>query len=585
MNNKTRFTPLLIAIGVVLGILVGTFYAGHFSGNNLKVINTGSNKLNYLLQLIDNNYVDTVDIQELVEDALPQILSELDPHSSYIPASEAQQADEDLRGSFSGIGVSFTIQRDTVNVMSVIKGGPSEKIGILAGDRIISADTVNLVGMSDTDVMKNLKGPKGTHVKIGIVRHGTPDPIHFDVVRGDIPVESIDASYMINETTGYMRVKNFGEQTYGEMLISLARLRINGMQQLIIDLRGNRGGYMHVPIQMANEFLSRGQLIVYTEGRKSKREEFRSDGHGSFQKMPLIVLIDEGSASSSEIFAGAIQDNDRGLIIGRRSFGKGLVQQPIDFRDGSVVRLTIARYYTPSGRCIQKHYDIGHAQEYENELMARYERGEFFIEDSIRQDGPEYKTLLLGRTVYGGGGIRPDIFIPEDTTSVTSYYKEALYTGLIRQFAFNYTDQHRQKLITFHTAAQLEKYLRTQNLLEQFAQFGEQHSLRRRNLLMQRSRELFEQSIYGNIIYNAMTMEEYIEFLNERDPVVLKAVEIMQQGKAFPQVEADTEAVALLTDKKTHRGYFNDATRCDTRFTTLRQPSHHGAPQTATQQG
>ena len=292
---------------------------------------------------------------------------------------------------------------------------------------------------------------------------------------------------------------------------------------------------------MANEFLSRGQLIVYTEGRKSPREEFRCDGRGSFQKLPLVVLIDEGSASSSEIFAGAIQDNDRGLIIGRRSFGKGLVQQPMNFRDGSVVRLTVARYYTPSGRCIQKHYDKGHSEDYENELMARYERGEFFIEDSIRQEGPEYKTVL-GRTVYGGGGIRPDIFIPDDTTSVTSYYKEALFTGLIRQFAFQYTDENRTKLNTFKTSETMEKYLRSQNLLEKFAQFGERHSLRRRNLLMQKSRTLFERSILGGIIYNAMTMQEYMEFLNEQDPVVLKAVEVLREGKSFPKPEQEEPA-------------------------------------------
>ena len=537
---KSRFTPLLLSLGIIGGILVGYLFANQFAGNRLRIINTGSNKLNYLLQLIDQNYVDTVDMQTLVEDAMPQILGELDPHSAYISALEAEEADEDLKGSFSGIGISFTMQRDTVNVMSVIKGGPSEKIGILAGDRIVTADTTNLVGMQDTQVMKHLKGEKGTQVRIGIVRHGTPEPIYFDVVRGDIPITSVDAAYIIDDSIGYLRLKNFGEHTYQEFIIAMARLRVSGMEQLIIDLRGNRGGYMHVPIQIANEFLSRGQLIVYTEGRKSPREEFRSNGRGAFQKLPLVILIDEGSASSSEILAGAIQDNDRGTLVGRRSFGKGLVQQPMNFRDGSVVRLTVARYYTPSGRCIQKHYDKGHAEEYENELIARYERGEFFVEDSILQEGPEYHTLR-GRTVYGGGGIRPDIFIPEDTTRLTSYYKEALYTGLIRQFAFNYTDQNRQRLATLKTARQMEQYLRSQNLLEQFARFAEQHSLRRRNLLLQKSRPLFERSIYGGIIYNAMTMEEYTEFLNQDDPAVLRAIEVIRQGKAFPQPQAAEE--------------------------------------------
>lgn len=541
MNNKSRFTPLLLALCVIGGIFVGTFYANHFAGNRLKIITTGSNKLNYLLQLIDNNYVDSVDVSKLVEDAMPQILSELDPHSSYISADDAQEAEEDLKGSFSGIGVSFTMERDTVNVMSVIKGGPAEKVGILAGDRIVTADTTSLVGMENTDVMHHLKGVKGTNVRLGIKRHGTRELIYFNVVRGDITVTSIDASYMIDATTGYIRVKNFGEQTYAEMLVALAKLSVENMENLIVDLRGNRGGYMHIAIQMVNEFLPKNRLIVYTEGRKSAREDFRSDGRGSFQRLPLVVLLDEGSASASEIFAGAIQDNDRGMVVGRRSFGKGLVQQPMNFRDGSVVRLTVARYYTPSGRCIQKFYESGHDEEYENELLARYERGEFFSQDSIKQNGPEYKTSI-GRTVYGGGGIMPDIFIPDDTTGVTSYYREALLTGLIRQFAFQYTDENRAKLENYKSTRELESYLRRQNLLEKFAQFGEKHDLRRRNLMLQKSRALFERNIYGNIIYNAREMQDYIEFLNEDDPAVLKALELLREGKSVPQLEESDDA-------------------------------------------
>ncbi len=533
-NIKGRFTPLLISLGVIAGILIGTFCTSHFSGNRLSIINTGTNKLSYLLQIIDNNYVDTVDMSQLVEDAMPEILKELDPHSSYLSVQDAKEADDDLRGSFSGIGVSFVVQKDTVNVMSVIHGGPAEKVGLLAGDRIVSANGKSLVGMESQDVMKHLKGPKDSKVRLGVVRHGTKGVTTFTVVRGDIPVVSVDAYYMLNDDTGYIRVKNFGEQTYAEMLVALAELSVKGMKGLVIDLRGNTGGYMHIAIQMANEFLPKGRLIVYTQGRKSPREEFTSDGRGTFQTMPLVVLVDEGSASSSEIFAGAIQDNDRGTIVGRRTFGKGLVQQPVEFRDGSVVRLTIARYYTPSGRCIQKPYVKGHDEDYENELLARYERGEFFSQDSIHQDGPSYKTRL-GRTVYGGGGIVPDVFIPEDTTAVTSYYREALFTGLIRQFAFTYTDTNREKLAAYPTAAQMEKYLRGQGLLEQFARFAEQHSLRRRNLMLYKSRPLFERAIYGNIIYNALDMSEYIQFLNENDPTVLKAVDILEQGESIPK--------------------------------------------------
>lgn len=541
---------------MILGVVIGTFYASHYSGNRLNIINTGSNKLNYLLQLIDNHYVDTVDMTSLVEDAMPQILSELDPHSSYFSAKNAQVAQEDLKGSFSGIGVSFSMVQDTVNVMSVIHGGPAEKVGILAGDRIITADDSTLVGMESNDVMKRLKGEKGSKVKLGVRRHGSKQVIYFTVKRGDIPVISVDASYMINDKTGYIHVKNFGEQTYAEMLVALADLNMSGMKNLIMDLRGNTGGYMHIAIQMVNEFLSKNQLVVYTEGRKSPREEFRSDGRGTFQHLPLVVLVDEISASASEIFAGAIQDNDRGTIIGRRTFGKGLVQQPMEFRDGSVVRLTIARYYTPSGRCIQKPYEKGHGEEYLNELIARYERGEFFNQDSIRQDGEKYYTNL-GRVVYGGGGITPDIFIPEDTTSLTSYYKEAAYTGLIRQFAYAYTDENRARLNALPNVEAMEKFLRKENLLERFARFGEEHDLKRRNLMLQKSRSLFERNIFGLIIYNAKEMEDYLEFLNESDPTVQRALQVLSDGLSYPQApEEDEEEETSQKKKELAKGSF-----------------------------
>lgn len=541
MNKKHRFYPLFLALFMIAGIAIGAFIAKRQNGGaTLNLINNGNNKINYLLQLVNHNYVDTVNVNDLVEDAIPQILSELDPHSSYIPKSDAQEAEDDLKGSFSGIGISFTMPKDTVNVMSVIKGGPAEKVGILAGDRIVTAGDSCLVGMNNNKVMKLLKGPKDTTVKLGIKRHGSSELQYFTVVRGNIPVTSIDASYMVDETIGYIKVNKFGQQTYAEFLVEMAKLSVNGMNGLIVDLRGNTGGYMHIAIQMVNEFLEKDRLIVYTEGKSSPREEFRSDGRGSFTSLPLVVLMDEGSASASEIFAGAIQDNDRGTIIGRRSFGKGLVQQPMEFDDGSVVRLTIARYYTPSGRCIQKPYEKGKGEEYEMELMARYERGEFFSQDSIQHRGEPYKTSI-GRVVYGGGGIEPDIFIPEDTTGVTSYYREAVYTGLLRQFAFNYSDQNREKLNTFKSTEQIEKFLKSQGLIEKFATFAEQHNLKRRNIMLQKSNRLFEKYLYGNIINNVKDMNEYTQFYNEDDSNVKKALEILRAGDSLPQRKDTTE--------------------------------------------
>lgn len=532
--------PLLLAVCVVVGILLGTFYASHFSGNRLNIINTGSNKLNYLLQMIDNNYVDTVNMTELIEDAMPQILSELDPHSAYISARDAEESVEELKGSFSGIGVRFSVQKDTVNVMNVIKGGPSEKVGILAGDRIIAADDSSLIGKENRDIMKTLRGPKNSRVRLTIVRHGNPKPLTFNVVRGDVPVESVDAYFMLDKQTAYMAIQSFGENTYAEMLVALAQLNVEGMKRLVVDLRGNRGGYMQTAIQMVNEFLPANQLVVYTEGRKSKREEFRTDGRGAFQHLPLIVLIDEGSASASEIFAGAIQDNDRGTVIGRRSFGKGLVQQPIEFKDGSIVRLTIARYYTPAGRCIQKPYEKGKGEEYENDLMMRYERGEFFSADSIHQTGPAYKTRI-GRDVYGGGGIMPDIFIPEDTTLYTSYFREAVYTGLTIQFAFFFTDNHRAELNKCSNVDQAVSWLKRQNLLEQFARYAEEHGLRRRNLMMQRSASLLERNLFSNIIYNAWDQPMRLQYLSKDDPAILRALQIFEAGTSVPTIETEKE--------------------------------------------
>ena len=537
-NPKIRYIPIIIAVSIVAGIFIGTFYANRFSSSPQGIGMTGSsNKVNGLLRIIEDQYVDTVNMSELIDDAMPQILRELDPHSSYIPAKDLQAVNDDLRGSFSGIGVQFTIQQDTIHISDVISGGPSEKVGIMPGDRIVEIDDSAFVGkiVTNNESMKRLKGPKGSEVKLGIFRQGEKELLHFTIIRDDIPNKSIKATYMINDQYGYINIEKFGETTYPEMLIALAQLHQQSCKGVIIDLRGNTGGYMGAAIQMVNEFLPKGKLIVYTEGRKCPREDYPSNGTGSSQQMPLIVLLDEGSASASEIFAGAIQDNDRGTIIGRRSFGKGLVQQPIEFNDGSAIRLTIARYYTPSGRCIQKPYHKGKDENYELDIINRYEHGEFFSQDSIKQDESHIYYTSLGRPVYGGGGIMPDIFVPQDTTGVTSYFSMAVTRGLTIQFSFQYPDKNRQKLQKYDNADDLLKYLKTQNILEKFAQFAESKGLKRRNILMNKSKALFERNLYGNIIYNMLNMEEYMKFLNQSDKTVLKAVEVLEKGESFPQ--------------------------------------------------
>ena len=340
---------------------------------------------------------------------------------------------------------------------------------------------------------------------------------------------------MIDDKFGYINIEKFSETTYPEMLIALAQLHQQNCQGVIIDLRGNTGGYMEPAIQMVNEFLPKGRLIVYTEGRKFPRRDYTSNGTGSSQQMPMVVLIDEGSASASEIFSGAIQDNDRGTLIGRRSFGKGLVQQPIEFNDGSAIRLTIARYYTPSGRCIQKPYNKGFDEDYEMDILTRYEHGEFFSQDSIKQDKNQIHYTSLGRSVYGGGGIMPDIFVPQDTTGMTSYYRMAATRGLIAQFAFQYTDQNRQTLNKYENADDLLKYLKKQNIIEKFARFAESKGLKRRNILMYKSKELFDRNLYGNIIHNMLNMEEYLKFLNQSDKTVQKALEVLKAEESFPK--------------------------------------------------
>ncbi|KGF25349.1 S41 family peptidase [Prevotella histicola] len=536
MNQKknNHFMPLVMALCVVIGIMIGTFYANHFSGNRLNIINSGSSRLSNLLHIIDDQYVDSVNIDSLVEKAIPQILAELDPHSVYISAKDVQLATDDLKGSFSGVGIEFIIRDDTIRVQNVIKDGPANRAGLLAGDKIVSINGKPFVGkiVTNEEAMHRLKGPKDSKVLIGVKRFGEKGVKVFTVTRGDISVKSISACYMINDTTGYIRVKSFGERTYAEMLSALQTLNIEGADHLIIDLRDNGGGILEAAVQMANEFLPKNRLIVYTQGRKSPRAEYRSNGKGSYQHIPMVVLINEGTASAAEIFAGAMQDNDRATIVGRRSFGKGLVQQQIQFPDGSMIRLTVARYYTPSGRCIQKPFKPGDNADYENDLLARYRHGEFFSQDSIKHVGPAYHTHN-GRTVYGGGGITPDIFVPEDTSHVTSYYKEAAMSGLILQYAFNYTDQHRPILSKFTEMMPLANYLDRQNLVNDFANYAARYGLRRRNLMIMRSHTLLQNYIDSRIIYNILDEQAWIEYLNLSDETVKAALNVFKNHTKY----------------------------------------------------
>lgn len=535
-NKSNRMMPLMMAFCVVLGIIIGTFYANHFSGNRLNIINSGSNRLNNLLHIIDDQYVDAINIDSLVDKAIPQILADLDPHSVYISAKDVQLATDDLKGSFSGVGIEFVIRNDTIHIQGVIKNGPAEQAGILAGDKIVSVDGKPFVGkvVTNEEAMHRLKGPKDTKVKIGVLRYGQKKVKEFTITRADIPQKSVSAVYMLDDNTGYIKIKSFGENTYPELLIALAQLSQEGFSNLVIDLRDNTGGYLQSAVQMANEFLPKNRLIVYTEGRKSPRQDYKSDGRGSYQSIPLIVLINETSASASEIFAGAMQDNDRATIIGRRSFGKGLVQKQIEFPDKSMIRLTIARYYTPSGRCIQKPYVMGQDKDYEEDLLTRYKHGEFFSQDSIKHTGPAYHTSI-GRVVYGGGGITPDIFVPEDTLGMTSYFKEASMSGLILQFAFTYTDDNRLKLNNFEEMMALSDYLVKQNTVDKFATYADKHGLQRRNLMIRKSHHLLERYINSRIIYNIMDEDAWIQYINLDDNVIKAALKVFKDNAAFPK--------------------------------------------------
>lgn len=538
-ENKTRtWLPLWIALAIAFGIFIGN----KFSIFNYKVgtIN-GSDKFDAVMSYIKESYVDTVNMSELLEESLPKIVEGLDPHSTYITAKDMEHVREDLEGHFSGIGVEFFVLNDTIIVTRTIENGPSEAAGILAGDRIVQVDDSIIAGKNITNqqVIDCLRGKKGSQVELGILRHPEKKLKNIIVTRDDIPMNSIDVSYMLTDKIGIIKVNKFAFTTFNEFIAAISKLKNRGANAFVIDLRGNTGGSMDAVIAMVNEFLSKGDLIVYAEGRNFPRRDNYADGTGTSKQDEIVVLMDELSASSSEIFAGAIQDNDRGLIIGRRSFGKGLVQSQREFRDGSAMRLTVARYYTPSGRSIQRKYEKGKNAEYEMEAINRYMRGDYTHVDTLsKSELTPYKTVS-GRIVYGGEGIEPDIFVPRDTVGVNSYYKRVVQHDLIREYAMYYSDKHRERLEKFDNAKDLQRYLQRQPILVYLVNYSyTKKGVLRRPYLIEEARDLLQSQLEALIIRNFFGENGFYPIYLENDKVIKIAIDLLQSGKANPEAVA-----------------------------------------------
>lgn len=535
-SRHTVLFPLLLAVGVVLGLLLGQFLGRTSAESQLRGmlnrISLPDNKLSYTLSLIEHQYVDSVSLDSLAEHVIPLLVEELDPHSVYIPASEMQAVNEPLEGEFDGIGVVFNMATDTVIVLNVIHGGPSDKAGVKAGDRIVRIDDSLVAGRKIPQdlVVRRLRGPRGTQVRLVLQRQGIADEVEVTVTRDVIPMKSIEAAFLIAPGIGYVKLSQFARTSHAELVQALRRLRGEGMTGLIFDLRGNTGGYLDQAIRIADEFLPEGQLIVYTEDRNHKQLREYSSGGGSTD-LKLAVLIDEGSASSSEILAGAVQDNDRGTIIGRRSFGKGLVQQQIPYNDGSALRLTTARYYTPTGRSIQKPYTNGDGESYEMDLWNRYEHNELFSADSIRFADSLRFTTPKGRTVYGGGGIMPDIFVPVDTTDLSPYFIQVSGRNILYRYTIEYADRHRERLEAVRTLPELQAALDgDRTLVEDFIRYAARKGVAPVRGDIARSRRLIEAQLRAYIGRN--TVLEDIGFyanIHPVDPVITRAIEVLKQ--------------------------------------------------------
>lgn len=532
-NPKRNLLIILMPVVLAAGIIGGIFIGKSLNFNDKRV---GEDKIQTILGLIESQYVDEVDIDSLLDKSIPDILAQLDPHSVYIPKSELTIANDDLESSFGGVGVMFQVINDTVNVIEVVAGGPAEAVGLQPGDLILDANGKKLSGANITteDVFNTLRGKEGTKVKVNIKRSSASKPLTYEITRGEIPSNSVDASYLIDKEIGYVKVSKFARNTYSEFFSALTDLRAKGAKKFIVDLRGNSGGFMDQAIMMANEFLPADKMIVYTKGRMPDNETIAmSDGNGSFTDVELTVLTNEYSASASEIFAGAIQDNDRGLVIGRRTFGKGLVQNQISLPDSSAIRLTVARYFIPSGRCIQKDYKRGKDGKYEMDIIDRYTHGEFYSRDSIKLDKSKKFTTLGGRVVYGGGGIMPDVFVAEDTTHFSGYYLEAVNLGLIQKFAREMAKSYRPMMKGDKSIAAMNRVIpRDQSLLTAFVNYAAQNGLPARWYYINKSRDLLLNQIKASIARDLVGYEACIEILNQMDPAVTRAINDLKTGKS-----------------------------------------------------
>lgn len=535
-KGLSPFYPILLALALVAGLFIGQDMASSTS-SPLALFDlrkpSASDKIGRVIDLIEAQYVDTVEKNALVDEVLQDLLQRLDPHSYYISAAELRAAQEPLEGSFDGIGVEFAIQRDTVVVISPVEGGPSAALGIRPGDRIVKANDQNIAGIGVTNdaVMKHLRGPKGSKVLVEILRHGKPKPFEVTIERGKIPIHSVAAALLDEDGTGYIKLVRFAKNTHAEFLEAADKLREQGMVRMVLDLRGNGGGFLNAAIDIADEFLVSGRAIVYTEGLHSPRQDADATRTGRFEEIPLAILIDEGSASASEIVAGAVQDNDRGLLVGRRTFGKGLVQEHVPLPDSSAVRITTARYYTPSGRSIQRPY--GEGIDYMDDFEVRASHGELLNVDSIRTDTTKAYTTLKGRTVYGGGGIMPDLFVPTDTVETSTYLTDLFFSGTLTQFAFDVADRDRQKLLARYSSGEdfAKRFDVDNSLLAELDRYAQKAGISPRPAEAARSRMLIAMRIKAGIARNVWGDGGYYRILLGKDPAYQRARRELEMGR------------------------------------------------------